>query len=337
MDKVTYHATPSDVDAIVRGAVRLFEFQAIAHERGDLYQSFWVHSALVEACLQLHVILGGGKPWFTGTHDAPPLHVLNRFFGENEIRYFNEHIIPQRATFGAGSRQKVVDWFLYLVEEIKDKLGLGTDAIDVDQLGATIDSHAKEHALHNFRPVLGTRNLFRSPWPFAHGRESGLDGWLTEHGITDIIDLRRPDEIEKAPDDHDRARDLGIQVHEISYNPPADLNVVAHDYVRCLIGCKDKINKIFHVFLNARGGVLIHCGAGKDRTGVISAMAQLLVGMHRQQVLDDYIMTGHDTLPERIGHTLAHIEKSGGIEPFLLSCDLSPEVQKRIKEKIRTC
>lgn len=36
---------------------------------------------------------------------------------------------------------------------------------------------------------------------------------------------------------------------------------------------------------------LIHCNAGKDRTGFISALIQLLVGVPRKTVLDDYLLT----------------------------------------------
>ena len=36
---------------------------------------------------------------------------------------------------------------------------------------------------------------------------------------------------------------------------------------------------------------LIHCAAGKDRTGVITAIIQLLLGLSREQVLNEYLAT----------------------------------------------
>jgi protein-tyrosine phosphatase len=39
---------------------------------------------------------------------------------------------------------------------------------------------------------------------------------------------------------------------------------------------------------DAPGPVLFHCGAGRDRTGMISAMIEQLVGVEREAILDDY-------------------------------------------------
>ncbi len=38
---------------------------------------------------------------------------------------------------------------------------------------------------------------------------------------------------------------------------------------------------------------LIHCTAGKDRTGVLAALIQLLVGVPRQAVIEDYLESNH--------------------------------------------
>jgi len=37
---------------------------------------------------------------------------------------------------------------------------------------------------------------------------------------------------------------------------------------------------------------VLHCTAGKDRTGVASALLLLLLGVAREQVLEDYALTG---------------------------------------------
>lgn len=38
---------------------------------------------------------------------------------------------------------------------------------------------------------------------------------------------------------------------------------------------------------------LIHCTVGKDRTGLISAIIQILCGVSRKDVIDDYLLTNH--------------------------------------------
>ncbi|HZB51750.1 MAG TPA: tyrosine-protein phosphatase [Mycobacteriales bacterium] len=41
-----------------------------------------------------------------------------------------------------------------------------------------------------------------------------------------------------------------------------------------------------------RGAVLVHCAAGKDRTGVVVALALSAVGVSREAVVADYVATG---------------------------------------------
>jgi protein-tyrosine phosphatase len=56
---------------------------------------------------------------------------------------------------------------------------------------------------------------------------------------------------------------------------------------------------------HADGGVVVHCAAGKDRTGVVSALALSAVGVPRRVVIDDYVATG-----ERLGALLARLRGS---------------------------
>ena len=54
------------------------------------------------------------------------------------------------------------------------------------------------------------------------------------------------------------------------------------------------------------GAALVHCAAGKDRTGVIVALALITVGVGREDVIADYAATG-----ARIGAILARLRASG--------------------------
>jgi protein tyrosine/serine phosphatase len=40
------------------------------------------------------------------------------------------------------------------------------------------------------------------------------------------------------------------------------------------------------------GPVLVHCAAGKDRTGIVVALALAAVGVSRPAIIDDYVVTG---------------------------------------------
>jgi protein-tyrosine phosphatase len=45
----------------------------------------------------------------------------------------------------------------------------------------------------------------------------------------------------------------------------------------------------------ARGAALVHCAAGKDRTGVVAALALTAAGVRREAVIADYAATGERT------------------------------------------
>src|SRR4051794_31822960 len=60
------------------------------------------------------------------------------------------------------------------------------------------------------------------------------------------------------------------------------------------------------------GGVLVHCAAGKDRTGVVCALALEAVGVPRAAVVADYVATG-----DRIGPIIERLRSSPTYAPDL--------------------
>ncbi|WP_242454047.1 tyrosine-protein phosphatase [Bailinhaonella thermotolerans] len=53
------------------------------------------------------------------------------------------------------------------------------------------------------------------------------------------------------------------------------------------------------------GAALVHCAAGKDRTGVVVALALTVAGVTREAVVDDYVRTG-----DRMSEILARLRAS---------------------------
>ena len=66
-------------------------------------------------------------------------------------------------------------------------------------------------------------------------------------------------------------------------------------YQIILESAQPEIRKTMEVILQAlatRGPVLIFCMAGKDRTGIISALVLAVAGCSDEQVIKDYIRSG---------------------------------------------
>lgn len=81
--------------------------------------------------------------------------------------------------------------------------------------------------------------------------------------------------------------------------------------------------------------LLYHCQAGKDRTGVMTALLLTLLGVDRQTVLADFRLTDQVSLPGNvlaINHLLDEVQAGGGIEAFLAKAGITPEIQAKIRE-----
>lgn len=53
----------------------------------------------------------------------------------------------------------------------------------------------------------------------------------------------------------------------------------------------DQMDKIIDTIMNAKSNVMYFCGAGKDRTGVVSAIILKKLGYSDQVIVDDYMET----------------------------------------------
>jgi protein-tyrosine phosphatase len=72
------------------------------------------------------------------------------------------------------------------------------------------------------------------------------------------------------------------------------------------------------------GGVLVHCHSGKDRTGVLVALALMVAGVTADVAAADYALTD-GCLPQTMLETLAHVEhRHGGIDAYLSHGGLLP-------------
>ncbi len=116
-------------------------------------------------------------------------------------------------------------------------------------------------------------------------------------GIRSVIDLRREDEGQRTRP-HPIA-ELGATYHllpVVREGTAQDLlpgaRISSERYLNFLDVGGDSFRTIFEVLGNPDSyPVVVHCSAGKDRTGVVSAMALELLGVPRETIEADYAMT----------------------------------------------
>jgi protein tyrosine phosphatase (PTP) superfamily phosphohydrolase (DUF442 family) len=134
----------------------------------------------------------------------------------------------------------------------------------------------------------------------------GRREWLTEagwkeayrDGIRTIIDLRNPGERQRRPSDPDVG--AALDVFDVVLAPTEDpehpefkalcdpyLNDPAHYAANARL-FPDRLAAVFKAIAAAPGGVVIHCSAGRDRSGMIAAMLQDLAGASDAEIVASY-------------------------------------------------
>lgn len=112
---------------------------------------------------------------------------------------------------------------------------------------------------------------------------------LLSNNITTIVDLRNDDEVKSKPcalKNHKNFKYHHCKIHGDGCLPES-VEAVPDSYFEMVDEQKTVLN-IMKVFAKAKGGVIYHCTAGKDRTGVISALLLLLAGVSKTDILADY-------------------------------------------------
>lgn len=157
-------------------------------------------------------------------------------------------------------------------------------------------------------------HLFRSA---HHARATDDDlAHMQGLGIAAIVDLRRPIEREKNPsrrwenfaaqlvendDPHegDEQWPIFIQTHELT----AD-SIHGHQlrfYAAAPFAQRhiDLFTRFFDLLAASEEPVLIHCAGGKDRTGMLAAFTHHIAGVHKDDILADYLLTNDRARFER--------------------------------------
>lgn len=89
----------------------------------------------------------------------------------------------------------------------------------------------------------------------------------------------------------------------VSTEPEADWSI--EHYLGYLRDRPDAVVDALRVMTTTEGASLVHCAAGKDRTGVVCALALDVAGVTREAIIADYAQTG-----ERIEQILARLRSS---------------------------
>ena len=192
---------------------------------------------------------------------------------------------------------------------------------------------------------------------------------LAEHGVTRIVDLRLPVELTADPPG-------GLDVDVVHVSLMGDVDPNFHDhieehgdaesywswvYVWALENRRANIARALAAIAEADGVVLFHCAGGKDRTGIVAALALRVAGAPIDEIVRDYgLSSGRlssntrewlesagdgderaqrellvDTPPEAMRRALEYLDRElGGVETYLREAGLSDAQLGRLRDRL---
>jgi len=195
---------------------------------------------------------------------------------------------------------------------------------------------------------------------------AGMDA-LVAAGVTTVIDLRHADELASQPNPfHANA---AVSYHNVSLfdrlapSPQPGADLLLELYKLALAERQPAIAKVLTVIAEApAGAVLFHCTAGKDRTGIVSALLLALAGVEAALIVEDYALTGQliapmveeiiadavargadfETFrpllasdPATMQATIDHLEANyGSARAYLVQIGLAPDTIDRLRNRL---
>ncbi|SRR5690554_2002006 len=155
--------------------------------------------------------------------------------------------------------------------------------------------------------------FYRSDVPLGFKDEDYAE--LERRGVSTVIDLRQPGELERDPSClHGRE---GIDWHHVvvwGHIPQDDGPADEYDIVAFYRAALDHAGKGFaqavKLLARSEGAALFHCTAGKDRTGLLALLLLEVAGVDTEDIVEDFALT-HDRIGPLRERLLTEAEKNG--------------------------
>ena len=187
----------------------------------------------------------------------------------------------------------------------------------------------------------------------AHLTPEGREA-MRAYGVGTVVDLRSAGELARSPSPF-AAGAGAVYLHrelidDANMNEIGDSGGMLDRYLFIVRTRPQAFRGVFEAIAYAQGGVLFHCFAGKDRTGLVAAMLLELAGVPRDDIAADYgdtdvqLATQYETWiaeatperrpayvdelrcpPDRILAVLEHLDQAwGGVASYLEATGMSP-------------
>jgi len=151
----------------------------------------------------------------------------------------------------------------------------------------------------------GSMKYIRSDFPESLTEQEV--NWLLDNDVTTIVDLRSDEEAAKKPFCLKGKKEFHYFHFPVTGggDTPKSLEHLYEVYRQMV---DEKMEKIIHTIMNAESKVMYFCTAGKDRTGVVSAIILKRLGFSNKIIIDDYMESKNNLMDMLTAYVHSHPE-----------------------------
>lgn len=339
---IEFNHTPSlDTKKLIEELIPkfIYEFESCstAHSRSESYHFYFFYNISLNIATQLRY-LASGKTQYVYLPKGMSFDVIQ---DEKERQIYYDMSASTFLPDGNKKKRHLLDFFYIALQKLEYK--------ELPKIKSILEQFYERDFIWNFRdiakfnPKANNQKIFRTSSLSAYQKEDNIKAFLKDNNIDTIIDLRAPREVKE------HNYDLNF-IEEYTYlnapldpwNQPKWFKELDHSgkknheiaYHFFIAACKEQVYSIFQTILNSHGAIAIHCHAGKDRTGLIILLINLLIKIDYNDILADYLASEMDTKKSNFDIYYKIIEEEGGIEKYLKSCKLSETELAQLKIKL---
>ncbi|WP_432946563.1 tyrosine-protein phosphatase [Kribbella sp. CA-253562] len=128
---------------------------------------------------------------------------------------------------------------------------------------------------------------------------------IRQAGVSRVLDLRSHGEVSSFPTPFTQ-HPIGLHLPlQDPADPPSTATTIVDSCLEMLDRHPELFVAVFEAILDApEGAVVVHCFGGKDRTGVVVALALAVAGVSEDEIVADYFLT-RDNLASLMAEQLA--------------------------------
>jgi len=315
-----------------------FERCSFSHQRIDEYKFYYYYYQCLQALVQLKFLAQKGR-----TSEFMPKNFVERYLNKRQKIDFQKLCAPEKFTNANEPKRLLLDFFFETLRKI-DTTFTDLDIDNITMINFCEKIFQRDYLL-NFRDICRYNSkimpgrIFRSYSLTDYKDQKTIIKKLKQLNIRSIIDLRYEQERHKAayneafikhfkyinlPINPEKMILEGVDEHKKNANGENIYRLFAQE-------CKGQVRQLVnHILNNTDHATLIHCAAGKDRTGVMVALLQLVAGSARKDIEYDYLASGGNMSLKKINAFINVIDQHNGIKKYLKSCNISEDQFQRL-------